>query len=141
MILSLEHLKSIENKFNKEALKYRKVYLQMLFDCFNEALNYVRPYETEGVPPTWSIQTMQIIGNNYLVDVLCAVADLIGKWWGEKIGPIGSVATDKDWVMGVDNCEKGWTCYEDEEIQVVCHSADAIMRKIVEELVEILDLS
>lgn len=151
LILTPECLKLLNQQLNPGSLTAQTYYLQMAFDSTNEALNYVRPYSTEGVPPPWSVKNNQILGESSLADIFERVRKHLKQWWNMKGGPLETQETSSERLstlrearMGlllssdIHSGEKNWLDYEDEELQVVMDCSDMVLDYVVEELINIL---
>ena len=50
LVLPFELCSQMKLKLESLEIPARQIYLQMLFDCVNEALNYIRPFGLKGMP-------------------------------------------------------------------------------------------
>jgi len=138
----------------------RKAYLQMLFDCFNEALNYIRPYGTKGEPEIWSLRSREVCGESDLVEVFKKARECLKKWVEIKGGYIpgeeefldnGELDQERlqnirEERMSVFLCgdvkeeEKNWLNYEEEEMQTKLDIADMVLEHLVCETIDLLQI-
>ena len=130
-----------------------QIYLQMIFDCINEALNYIRPFDIGGLPHPWSLVSETLYGEGEIRDVVCKVMKLIKKWESVKLGmlydgalghTIEKVNNSREQSLNViiaqyvrDN-EGYWMDYEDEESQVKIEISKLAFAELIEETANLL---
>ena len=150
LILLPEHSYTLVKNFNKEDCYSRGIYLQLIFDCINEALNYIRPYGVEGIPSAWSTKAVKIVGESSITAVFEKVQVHLFKWWSIK-GGIISVDMDRDpgltrlreermsamLCSEAESNEKQWLDYEDEETQVLIDLGNKLLEYLVSETINI----
>lgn len=159
LILPPELCTELKSAFNALEIPARQIYLQMLYDCVNEALNYIRPYGTIGVPDPWSIRRRTLFGESQLINVFQRVKEHMYRWGNLK----GGGYPTSDMVIGgmldenrlqilreekmsgllcqdVQDEENNWLDYEEEEVQVKLDMADMVLESLVDETVKLLNM-
>lgn len=155
LILPLHLCSQLKIKFQSIELKSRQIYLQMLFDCVNEALNYIRPFGLKGVPDPWSLCPRTLFGEGELQTIFGKLKNLLSKWIGIKGGayPTLEMYDDEDKLqalreerMSVLLCseakdeEKAWVEYEDEEAQTKFDLGEILFEELIKETVGLLQI-
>lgn len=138
-------------KLDPKSVTCKGIYLQMVFDCLNEGLNYIRPYGILGIPPLWSEKTIQLIGEPSASEVLQKLVTTMTQWWSIQAGFIETYRTDtlelstlRDQRMSSLLCsnvaeeEHTWVDYEDEATQVKFDVVDLIIELLTQEVVTVL---
>lgn len=140
----------IQYKLANEQFRGRKIYIQMVFDCVNEAFNYIRPFGLRGVPDPWVNHSRLLFGEGELNRVQEKTMRFIEEWEKIKGGAyLDKVnARDKDKVQcereermsfflcfDVNFEEESWVLYVDEETQTKCDVADIILDELFLETV------
>ncbi|CAG9321417.1 unnamed protein product [Blepharisma stoltei] len=147
----IEPILSLE--LNPQGYVSLQIYLQMLGDCVNEALNLIRPYGMKGVPDPWSNHKRILFGESQLTNVYEKVKDHLYKWVNTRGGIFPPIHMDeKRLVMmreekmstmlmyDVEDEESDWVEYEDEETQAKLDVADMILESLIDETSQILNL-
>ncbi|CAG9328144.1 unnamed protein product [Blepharisma stoltei] len=160
LILPPELCTELKSGFNSLDAPSRQIYLQMLFDCVNEALNYIRPYDTKGIPDPWSTHQRTLFGESHLINVFEKVKETMYKWAClrggiyptiEMIMPNGGIDENRLQVFreekmsgllcqDVHEEENSWLDYEEEEVQVKLDLADMVLEVIVVETIKLLQI-
>ena len=132
LILPLELCGQLKIKLDCLNKPSRQTYLQMLFDCVNEGLNYIRPFGLKGMPDPWSNYPRTLFGEAELRNVFEKLKVLIEKWANIRGGAYPSkeiwddeekLQTLREERMSILLCndakeeEPGWVDYDDEEVQ------------------------
>jgi Domain of unknown function (DUF4378) len=153
LLLPSELSISLKLEFKAIESQSRQIYLQMLFDCVNEVLNYVRPFGTRGLPDPWNYTLPTLFGEGQLQNVFDKISLYIHKWSSVKSGsyPDENTKSDDDKLQrlreerlshlltqNIKDEEKIWLQYEDEETQVKIDVCDTLMDLLVEETIDIL---
>ena len=131
-----------------KGVKSREIYLQLMFDCTNEALNHIRPFGLFGVPDPWISEPRLLFGEGELERVHKQVKSLTEKW--AKIQ--GGIFVDNDEELDDEkvqiareermsqllcfdvNCEEPfWVDYVDEESQSKLDLADIVLDELLRE--------
>ena len=135
------HLKTLE-------FPSRQVYLQMIFDCVNESLNYLRPFGTRGLPDPWSCVSSTLFGEGQLNVVFEKIQKLIARWVEVRAGsyPGDDIKDDEEKLQklreerlsllltqNISDDEKKWIEYEEEETQVKIEMADQVFDFLLSE--------
>lgn len=159
LILPPEINDQLKDIFADSSLVYRRIYCQMLFDCLNEALNYVRPYGINGEPAPWSRKERTVFGEENIHRIFERAMEMLKKWAGIKAGHlptpevenIGGLIDEaklqqlREERLSALLCsdvyseEKKWIDYEDEEVQAQFDLADILLEHLVEETAGILN--
>ncbi|CAG9317365.1 unnamed protein product [Blepharisma stoltei] len=158
LILPPELCTELKSGFNSLDIPSRQIYLQMLFDCVNEALNYIRPYGTRGVPDPWSIRQRTLFGESQLVSVFERVKEYMYKWAYLRGGAYpspdmivqGGIDENKLQILreekmsgllcqDVQDEEINWLDYEEEEVQVKLDVADMVLELVIDETIKLLN--
>lgn len=133
-------------------IKAREIYMQLIFDCINEALNYVRPFGLSGVPDPWISEPRLLFGEGELKRVHKRVKILTEKWANIRGGIfINDDELEDDKLQNAReermsqllcfdvNCEEQfWVDYIDEESQSKLDLADIILDGLLKETVDIV---
>jgi hypothetical protein len=159
LILPPEINDQLKEIFANSSMVYRRIYCQMLFDCLNEALNYVRPYGINGEPAPWSRKERTVFGEENIHRIFERAIEMLKKWANIKAGHlptpevenIGGLIDEaklqqlREERLSALLCsdvyseEKKWIDYEDEEVQAQFDLADILLEHLVEETAGILD--
>ena len=146
---------SSELKVEYEALEMpsRQIYLQMIFDCVNEALNYIRPFDVCGLPHPWSLVSATLYGEGEVRAVAGKVMKFIRKWESVRCGMLDSrihghtlekVSKNREErlnviiAQNVRDSEGYWMDYEDEETQVKIEISKLALDELIEETANLL---
>ena len=65
--------------FESLEIPSRQIYLQLLFDCVNEALNFIRPFGVTGIPDPWSTKPRILFGEAELDSVFQKISNYLLK--------------------------------------------------------------
>lgn len=132
---------------------YERIYLQFLYDCTNESLNYIRPFGIKGLPHPWSYKFSIPFGEGQLKIVFDKARKFISRWESVHSGsyPDENCKNDEEKLQkirenrlgvmlshSVEDDEPEWVMYEDEETQVKIDVADLVFDAIVDEVEEII---
>ena len=155
LILPMDLCSHLKIKHESVDLKARQIYLQMLFDCVNEALNYIRPFGTRGMPDPWSYHSRTLFGEAEIKNVFEKLGNLMKKWANIKGGayPTFEMQGDDDKLqelreerMSALLCfeakseEIGWVVYDDEEAQTKLDLGEVLFEELVIETLNLLQL-
>jgi hypothetical protein len=155
LILPPDLCSELKVRFESLEIPTRQIYLQMLFDCVNEALNYIRPFGVTGIPDPWSNHPRILFGEAELENVFNRVLGYMVKWASCKAGLFHSLelTVDEDKLsslreekmsallcIDVKDEESTWLHYEEEETQSKIVSSQAILDLLLQETLQILNL-
>jgi hypothetical protein len=131
----------------------QQIYLQLIFDCVNEALNHIRPFAIDGLPDPWSPVSATLYGEGQIKAVVGKVLKLIRKWESVKCGmlvcrvqgggeeKVGKVREERLNVLlaqNVRDSEGDWMDYEDEETQVKVEISRLAFEELIKETAKLL---
>lgn len=151
LILPFDISAKLKSKLGCSNFPYRSIYLQMMFDCINEALNHIRPFGLKGVPDPWATEPRLLFGDGDLRSVFRKLLSLLIKWSDIQGGayPNNDIKEDEDKLQSlreermsaflcfdVNDEEPGWTGYDDEETQSKLDIADFVLEDLVEEIIK-----
>ena len=154
LILPPDFCKNLNNNYKITEKPSRQIYLQMIFDCINEALNYIRPFGIEGLPDPWSSTAATIFGEGQISNIFERIKKFIEKWAQVKAGsyPDESIRNDDEKLQklreerlsvlltqNIADDEKKWLGYTDEETQIKIISTELILDDLIYETLQILD--
>lgn len=134
--------------------KAQSIYIDFLFDASNEALNYIRPYGTQGEPLPWSLRQRSLLGDEDLIFIFKEIETQIKKWSqficgllpNEKI-PDEKLKTYRNELLAtllksdITSETYKWLDQEDEELQVILDLTDIILDSLCGEAADILQMS
>ncbi|OMJ84899.1 hypothetical protein SteCoe_13882 [Stentor coeruleus] len=151
LILPFDISAKLKSKLECSNFPYRSIYLQMMFDCINEALNHIRPFGLKGVPDPWATKPQLLFGDGDLCSVFRKLLSLLMKWSIIQGGayPDNNIKEDEDKLQNlreermsaflcfdVNDEESGWIGYDDEETQSKLDVADFVLEDLVEEIIK-----
>ena len=154
LILPPDLCSELKVYFQSLDLPSRQIYLQMLFDCVNEALNYIRPFGVEGIPDPWSSKPRILFGEAELSNVFSRIISFMVKWASSKTGTFHCPESrnDEDRLMlireekmsallctDVKDEESDWLKYEEEETQIRIMLSNSIFTNMLEEIISIIN--
>ena len=154
LILPPDLCSELKVYFQSLDLPTRQIYLQMLFDCVNEALNYIRPFGVEGIPDPWSSKPRILFGEAELSNVFSRIISFMVKWASSKTGTFHCPESrnDEDRLMlireekmsallctDVKDEESDWLKYEEEETQIRIMLGNSIFTNMLEEIISIIN--
>ncbi|KAL4494558.1 hypothetical protein ABPG72_004460 [Tetrahymena utriculariae] len=143
----------------EELFELERFHMRMIFDCFNEALDSMRPFGLRGKPLPWKINSNKlssiIITPENIEKILGLAIAKVLKWGSFLCGfiperiesPTGEIVQIEDEYLNqikedrlaqmlenevIENEDK-WLTYEDEETDVQLEIADDIFNYIIEE--------
>lgn len=131
----------------------RQVYLQMIFDCVNESLNYIRPFGTRGLPDPWSPIPSTLFGEGQLKTVFGKIRTFIHKWVTIRSGCYSdeNIRNDEEKLQklreeklsvlltqNINDDEKKWLEYEDEETQAKIEVSDILFESLIYETLQLI---
>ncbi|KAL4445061.1 hypothetical protein ABPG74_018789 [Tetrahymena malaccensis] len=143
----------------EELFELERFHMRMIFDCFNEALDSMRPFGLRGKPLPWKINSNKlssiIITPDNIEKILGLAIAKVLKWGSFLCGfiperiesPTGEIVQIEDEYLNqikedrlaqmlenevIENEDK-WLTYEDEETDVQLEIADDIFNYIIEE--------
>ena len=79
LILPTELCSGLKVLFESLEIPSRQIYLQLLFDCVNEALNFIRPFGVTGIPDPWSTKPRILFGEAELDIVFQKISNYLLK--------------------------------------------------------------
>lgn len=152
LILPPDLCSELKVKFESLEVPTRQIYLQMLFDCVNEALNYIRPFGVTGIPDPWSNHPRILFGEAELENVFNRILSFMVKWASCRAGAYPSYdASDEDKLaslreekmssllcVDVKDEEDTWLHYEEEETQSKILTAGKVFDHLISEVLLIL---
>ncbi|EAS03726.2 IQ calmodulin-binding motif protein, putative (macronuclear) [Tetrahymena thermophila SB210] len=148
----------------EELFELERFHMRMIFDCFNEALDSMRPFGLRGKPLPWKINSNKlssiIITPDNIEKILGLAIAKVLKWGSFLCGfiperiesPTGEIVQIEDEYLNqikedrlaqmlenevIENEDK-WLTYEDEETDVQLEIADDIFNYIIEETAMII---
>ena len=148
LILLPELCTSLKVQLKTLELPSRQIYLQMIFDCVNEALNYLRPFGTKGLPDPWSAVSSTLFGEGQLRVVFEKIQKLVGRWVEVRAGsyPGENVKNDEEKLQklrdeslsvlltqNISDEECKWLEYDEEETQVKIEVANRVFDYLLNE--------
>ena len=148
LILPQHYSSELKEDFNSFETPNKQIYLQMVFDCINEALNHIRPFALDGLPDPWSSVSSTLYGEGQIKVVFDKIRKLIHKWESVKCGMMVDKVEDPSvnkvqkvqeerlnilLAQGVKDFECKWLWYEDEETQVKIEVSDLAFEFLIEE--------
>jgi hypothetical protein len=143
----------IKNKVGNK-IKAREIYVTMMFDCVNEALNHVRPFGLKGVPDPWICEPRLLFGEGELKRVYKKIKIVMQGWddirggvffnfdnFGddEELQAAREERMSKLLCFDVNHEEMFWVDYEDEETQSKMDLADLILDGLLRETALLLN--
>lgn len=152
LILPFDISARLKFKLGCNTFPYRSIYLQMMFDCINEALNHVRPFGLKGIPDPWASEPRMLFGDSNLNSVFHKLLFLLNKWASIKGGafPNQDLKEEEDKLnilreermnkllsFDINNEEPWWVAYNDEETQSKVDIGDFILEDLVDEIITI----
>ena len=153
LILPPELCSELKVVFQSLEIPSRQIYLQMIFDCVNECLNYIRPFGVHGIPDPWSVHPRILFGEAELDSVFSRISSYLIKWASCTAGCYHGPETANDEeklqavreekmsaLLCVDVCdeENAWLEYEEEETQMKVLVADEVLEMLTNEIRDIL---
>ena len=152
LILPPDLCSELKVKFESLEVPTRQIYLQMLFDCVNEALNYIRPFGVTGIPDPWSNHPRILFGEAELENVFNRILSFMVKWASCRAGAYPSYdASDEDKLASlreekmssllcsdIKDEEDTWLHYEEEETQSKILTASRVFDVLISEVLLIL---
>ena len=154
LILPPDLCSELKVYFHSLELPSRQIYLQMLFDCVNEALNYIRPFGVDGIPDPWSSKPRILFGEAELSNVFTRIISYMIKWASCKAGIFHCYETRRDeerllylreekmsslLCLDVRDEEDNWLRYEEEEAQIKIMTSNAILQLLLDEIISIIN--
>jgi hypothetical protein len=154
LILPPDLCSELKVLFHSLELPSRQIYLQMLFDCVNEALNYIRPFGVDGIPDPWSSKARILFGEAELSNVFTRIIAFMVKWASCKAGlfhcPESRGEDDRLLFlreekmssllcMDVRDEEGTWLRYEEEETQIKIMTTNSIFESLIDEIITIIN--
>ncbi|EGR30855.1 IQ calmodulin-binding motif family protein, putative [Ichthyophthirius multifiliis] len=152
------------NLLSQELIELEKFHMKMTFDCFNEALDSMRPFGLRGKPLPWKININKLCSIKITQDNIekifgLAIAKVL-KWGSSLCGfiperiesPTGEIIQiDDDYLNQIkedrlaqmlenevlENEDK-WLLYEDEETDVQLEISDEIFNSLIQEIVDFI---
>lgn len=149
LILPPDLCSELKVRFESLELPSRQIYLQMLFDCVNEALNYIRPFGVTGIPDPWSTHPRILFGEAELENVFNRIVNYMVKWGSSRSGtyPCSESSQDDDRLtalreekmssllcVDIKDEESNWTYYEEEETQTKILVGNSIFSCLIDEI-------
>ena len=123
----------------------QSIYVFMVMDALNEALNCQLPFYPGGLPLPWSQKSSLFILNTNLAQINLLARNMMQKWESVHAG-INPVISDNDLVEKareermnillsslIHEQEPEWLNYEDEESQLKIDISDLVFEYIIEE--------
>lgn len=138
----------LKKEFNSLEIPNKQIYLQMIFDCVNEALNHIRPFALDGLPDPWSPVSSTLYGEGQIKVVFDKIKKLIHNWESVKCGMMVDKVEDPSvqkvkkiqeerlnviLAQNAKDFESKWLWYEDEETQVKIDVSDLAFEFLIEE--------
>jgi Domain of unknown function (DUF4378) len=154
LILPLDLCSQMKSKLKSLGVPARQIYLQMVFDCVNEALNYIRPFGVKGMPDPWSSYPKTLFGEAELKSVFEKLCSLMKKWGEIKGGAYANqdIRDDEDKLQtlreermsallcnDVKDEEPVWIDYQDEEAQAKFDLGEIIFEILLDETINLLN--
>ena len=144
--------------FRKEDIAFTTIHCKAVFECFNEALNMLRPYGKTGEPLKWSLRPRYAYKTpEDLVFILSNAKEIVLELNSMEAGNLPSIEFlfnnkfDEELfaetrekhladILGQEvlEMEDYWINYEVEEVQSKLEIADTITELLIEETVNIL---
>lgn len=153
LILPVELCSELKMMFQSLDVPSRQIYLQMLFDCVNEALNYIRPFGINGIPDPWCNSPRILFGESELENVFNRIIAYLIKWSSCRAGCFHSFESQNDeerlqalreekmsslLCLDVRDEEPNWLIYDEEETQVKIITANEILEDLLKETLDFL---
>ena len=154
LILPPDLCSELKVYFHSLELPSRQIYLQMLFDCVNEALNYIRPFGVDGIPDPWSSKPRILFGEAELSNVFTRIISYMIKWASCKAGLFHCHETRRDeerllylreekmsalLCLDVRDEEDNWLRYEEEETQIKIMTSNNLLQLLLDEIINIIN--
>jgi hypothetical protein len=155
LILPQDLSSDLKVEFEAMQIPSRQIYLQMIFDCVNEALNHVRPFALYGLPDPWSPVSSTLYGEGQIRTVFSKVLRLVKKWESVKCGLLVTHIDSPDeekvtksreerlnvlLAQNVRDSENAWMDYEDEEAQTKIEVTGLVFESLVQETFNLLQI-
>ncbi|KAM3133062.1 hypothetical protein pb186bvf_014779 [Paramecium bursaria] len=155
-------LKYYNEKDNDMMKDLEQFHLRMVYEAFNEAINYVRPYGIRGQPYPWKFNPLKVYCNRTTVENIeramgFAIAKML-KWGAflcgfipEKIEtPQGELIVIEDDYLNqikedrlqqmleyeIQDNEEKWVTYDEEQAEVAVELADIVFEMMLDEASE-----
>ncbi|OMJ94513.1 hypothetical protein SteCoe_2287 [Stentor coeruleus] len=153
LILPVELCSELKMMFQSLNIPSRQIYLQMLFDCVNEALNYIRPFGVNGIPDPWCNSPRILFGESDLENVFNRVTAYLIKWSSCRAGCFHNFESQNNdeylqslreekmsslLCIDVRDEEPNWLLYNEEETQIKVITANKIFKNLLKETLDFL---